>query len=133
MSDTTNVHPEQFHNLVHSNSPSATAKTQASNTLVHAYANIATAARMPTTVAKSDMPSVSDAPLSLDEELVLFELEAVDVALAELPVALAVAPLEAATKMSDEAYVLQLLVAAAVGVYGTVLIAPSDSAGCEYE
>ena len=38
-----------------------------------------------------------------------------------------------AAKTSEEAYVLQLLVAAEVGWYGIVEIAPSDSGGCAYD
>ena len=84
------------------------------------HANIATAASAPATVAKSEKASVSDAPLSLLPLLVPFELpELVGAALApeRVPEPEAEAPeVATAAKMSVDAYVLQLLVAAEVGV-----------------
>ena len=49
------------------------------------------------------------------------------------PVAEAEDAPDVVAKSSEDAYVTQFEVAAAVAVYGTVLIAPSDSAGCEYD
>ena len=77
-----------------------------------------------------------DEPLAVPEEAAAEPEEAAadPEAVAE-PDAALVTPVAAASsvKSADDAYVWQLLDATTVGVYGMLVISPSDSGGCSYD